>query len=767
MLNSIISVDLHIHSKASAYKDGEVVADSDKGHLNVLFDNLIDKEIDLFSFSDHNRFDAQLYCDAKNLISSTDKYHNLKMVSSVEFDVQIDDGKPSCHIIAVFDSKTDSDMNKIANGISKYYLAKKDDFYTREKFEMLLKDIGLSVLLIACQRKSIENKNGGKNCLSDSCDNPLEFIKSGYINALEYQSPNVEGILNNCLVDIPKDLGISLVAGSDCHEWCAYPYHDSKCPKTNKSFSFKIKSLPTFMGLVLAFSAPSSRFKRRISANSSVKNFSLNGKDYELSNGINAIIGENGSGKSTLLTGLSNGSTNKEPYMKALLKNNGFVLDAVSSVEIKHITQSLLINNVYKKNSVFGDEIEFKKINNDEFEKSYKNFGESIYDKISSNIALKTKIDALSKINISINLELENKETFFININKSENFTKIENNYESHLVAINKILNELKQEYSSSIYSSSAKSEIKEAFIHLTNVKNDLTNKYLQIVYETKIKNIMSSLIDDYISDLKKKSNTIDTEKTEYDANKNKFIDSIVSAIQEKQKSLSLIVKEPKLSNNEGYSVVSNNGFDFISSTKYYNNDSLLELFYKSAFNANYQTLDKIILIDTVSEASKCVKGTGLSQEYKSKLSSNVEAFIKELEEESYTVLETTSKQKMGNTLGEKAIVFYRYITRKCSDKYVYLIDQPEDNISNPKIISELIKYISELRDKTQVIFVTHNPLLVINLDVDNLIYLHNNNGKIDAISGCLEDDGILNVVAENMDGGKEALRRRLKVYGN
>ena len=96
------------------------------------------------------------------------------------------------------------------------------------------------------------------------------------------------------------------------------------------------------------------------------------------------------------------------------------------------------------------------------------------------------------------------------------------------------------------------------------------------------------------------------------------------------------------------------------------------------------------------------------------------------------------------------------------------IIDQPEDNISNFKIKEELIKYLNNLRDSKQIIFVTHNPLLVVNLDVDNVIFLENIDGKIKAVSGCLEDEKneMLDIISIKMDGGRETIEKRLKIYG-
>ena len=33
--------------------------------------------------------------------------------------------------------------------------------------------------------------------------------------------------------------------------------------------------------------------------------------------------------------------------------------------------------------------------------------------------------------------------------------------------------------------------------------------------------------------------------------------------------------------------------------------------------------------------------------------------------------------------------------------------------------------------------------------------------------SGCLESSNMIDLVSQNLDGGKEAIERRLKIYGN
>ena len=82
---------------------------------------------------------------------------------------------------------------------------------------------------------------------------------------------------------------------------------------------------------------------------------------------------------------------------------------------------------------------------------------------------------------------------------------------------------------------------------------------------------------------------------------------------------------------------------------------------------------------------------------------------------------------------------------------------------------SHLTDYFNGLRLRSQVIIVTHSPLLVVNQDADNVIVLKQGKEKpLDVSFGCLEsnDKGvILEEVANIMDGGIEAIRKRMRAY--
>ncbi len=101
----------------------------------------------------------------------------------------------------------------------------------------------------------------------------------------------------------------------------------------------------------------------------------------------------------------------------------------------------------------------------------------------------------------------------------------------------------------------------------------------------------------------------------------------------------------------------------------------------------------------------------------------------------------------------------------------LYIVDQPDDDISHLKLKSDVINIMRRMSDNKQVLFITHKPELVVNLDVDNVIILKQVDDSIEVNSGALEYENeekninILKDVAEILDGGEEIIRKRWKRY--
>ena len=115
---------------------------------------------------------------------------------------------------------------------------------------------------------------------------------------------------------------------------------------------------------------------------------------------------------------------------------------------------------------------------------------------------------------------------------------------------------------------------------------------------------------------------------------------------------------------------------------------------------------------------------------------------------------------------GTQTNILMEYIVSKQTE-IPLLIDQPEDNIDNETIYSKLTEWFEKLKMKRQVIVVTHDANIVINADAENVIIAtKNENNSFNYIYGALEYGDILNRISIILDGGVEAVERRLKKYG-
>ena len=762
MINNNIKIDLHIHSVASEYKEPKyadgtsIVTNSTIQNVEVLLNRLKENSISLFSITDHNRYDSKLYNEIKAKLQ-TEEYKQLNVLHGVEFDVQLEIEKKPVHIIVIFDVKTDKDMLLIEKTISNNIITSVSGFYTKEIFEKLLREIKLDTILIVHQKTSLDNGKGNHNSLSEGTSDPYTIIKAGYITALEYQKPNVEGILKNNLYDMNVD--IALITGSDCHDWYAYPHHD-KTKNNNSVYFSKIKALPTFKGLLLSLTSPLTRFNR-IERNDSnyIHSFSINGNDIGLDSGINAIIGENGSGKTTLFQILSRDDNKK--YIKDLKKENCIVFDCDESIILHSIKQSELIEKFQKNELFYDDATLFNDINSQNFETVYSNFNEKLLKSIKHNIHKFELKDALRNKNFELKMDLEDTSTLYVNT--SPITFAPENEHSSHRTNISNIIRLLINERADDYYDN----EIKDKFLQAIRIINDIYNvveeKEKQVDFNNKIKNIIVKECNDYYESINEISTSEDREISSYSIGKESFVNDIVNAIKaniSKQNKLVL----PDIC--EGKSKNQKNGYIFSKETNY-NGVDVLEKYLETMFTNNYRDIDKLLNITTKNELKQAIMGCNSIEDIDKKHESNYQKFIEWAKKEKTYIKEETSDDSIGNTLGEMSLVYYKFKTSLENSFDVLMIDQPEDNISNNRIAEKLVKYFNSVRKNKQLIIVTHNPLLVVNLDVDNVIHLNKVNNKINVKAGCLEDEDneILNLVASTLDGGKEMIERRLKIY--
>ena len=764
MLNRNIKIDLHIHSKASAYKEADGYVDESKiENIDVLLSKVQENNVNLISITDHNNFDYALYKKIKELINKEPYKDINNNLPGVEFDVKLEENsKVVCHIICIFDDYDEDSICKIQSKIEEVKkLEDEEDYYTLNEFETILYNIGVSVLLIAHQKSDLDIKNSSQNhhSLSEAVENPREWIKTGFINALEYQKPRVQGMIKNNLREMKSKF--ATITGSDCHVWSAYPNKDDKI-KEEKEYLTTIKCLPTFKGLVLSLTSPDTRFERNDEGNNSnyINEIKLGDKSYELSTGINAIIGENGAGKSYIL-GKLNGEEDRK--YKKINDINKVKISKVGSPSITKISQGEIIEKVKSGNLLDNDSEFYDEISTiNEFKTNITSFASNLKKYVEERIKKRENQDKVNSLKIQIK-EFKEIKNYYISLNTD--IETIENNPKDRYTEINNIYTKLYNEYKSNsdFYTEEKEIAINKILTSLQDLRKIIAKERDEISQKNKTINVIIGVFNEINTKIKADRTSQENENEDMITEIRDFALKIKNYIINKDKEMEF-PNFPKAI--EGTSVKAKYGFRFIKEAKY-NNANLEKNLYKDLFVQNYQSKEKIMNINNKDEFANAVKGSSTYEMVENSLNSNVQKFIAEYTKEETSIKDENGTDEIGTTPGEIALTYYKLQLSKEIDSDVILIDQPEDDISMKRIENYMLDYFNSVRDKKQVIFVTHNPLLVVNLDVDNVIDITKDRKNVLSIkAGCLEDDDLLEVVSESLDGGKEAVERRLKVYG-
>ncbi|MGY4107180.1 TrlF family AAA-like ATPase [Aeromonas encheleia] len=101
-----------------------------------------------------------------------------------------------------------------------------------------------------------------------------------------------------------------------------------------------------------------------------------------------------------------------------------------------------------------------------------------------------------------------------------------------------------------------------------------------------------------------------------------------------------------------------------------------------------------------------------------------------------------------------------------------FVFDQPEDDLDNEFIMSQLVPLFRKIKKYRQVIIVTHNANLVVNTDAEQIIIADNQGEHIRYKSGAVEDGnvrentGIRADICNILEGGSYAFEKRERKYG-
>lgn len=781
-----IKVDLHIHSCFSAHKDKKVVKNCTIDRIPTLIEKIKLNKVDLFSITDHDYFSYKLYSSLKKYEGKDFK----KILPGIEFTVLMESGskdKKPIHIIAIFN---DSDEEKVRN-IEKCLLTNdgkirydNHEAFSENKFLEIIKEINLDVVLVAHQKSSVCSslppQENDATSLGPTKFN--ELLNLEYFEA--YECKNRKNRVFNNLYALNKNADyeiIRFITGSDCHDWSVYPKHD-KSESDNNGFKFTyLKCLPNFKGLALSFT-DSSRIKIENNffntSNNNIKSILLSVKNTKielpLSKGINAIIGDNSIGKSLLMNYLLDYDnidlSTKNGYQQFLEQNNLKIYTKIPKTEQYDYDKQGEIRNKFKYNQhedsnflkskfpdnpIYDSQVEGIRqiidnycndiLNKFLYDEEFKNLNVIHLNEIiqsSNNIKVrklgKFSDDIIKRCNKQINLlnklivSLSDKTINYFEENEKnvlnnfrETISKFKFKYES-----NRKIEKFKQEVHNKVWTGIKNFDADyEIFKNESDKKIELFNTEIDSLSECIFKLLSYKQKIDNFDFNKIKEIEIPFNSLEY--GKYVFIKGAKNCKKFTKEYFESIISRSLLKNKKiNLSSVTNN--ELLDSVK----KNIVTI--KPSFENDGLRILKENMLHILNDDFT--------------ITPNIKNIVDK--EEVY--------EKYSN--GMNATIYFDIISED-NKPGIYAIDQPEDDVSQNSIRTNLISDFKRMATKRQVLLITHNPQFVVNLDADNVICLERIEGDINIASGALESDDILEKVANNLDGGIESIKKRWKKY--
>lgn len=773
-----LKLDLHIHSAVSSSKDGSKVKNNTLDNVPLLVQKLNEQGVNVCSIIDHDTFSYDMYLALKQAENADNSIQ--KVLPGVEFSVcfSSNGSERVIHVVAIFSDEDETKVRSIENLLKttppNYLHA-----YKEEDFLELLREIDINTILIAHQKNTLTSKQARKNDANILGNKKfLEFVYTDYFEAFEFKNRHNEVLNKNFLIQNKLDDKIRFVTGTDCHDWSVYP---SETPdEIIESFPYTyVKCLPTFRGLVMAMT-DHTRMKVVDSFFTATRytlpsiNFTNGDSNFEipLSKGINVIIGDNSVGKSLLLHALTgyikpksllptSVVTGYKKYLKEhklsipkqITEDHIFCFDMQGEVRIKFEENKLNRTEFLEK--YFPASIEST---------AYKALVESeisrMIDYLSQKFEFASKVKKLGQFKIEINEENAESLTFVNNIGygkqKSTPFSDIVLQIENIITQLGNIIKmNLDTEDVDSIQSTI------ETF---SKMKEKYDTKARLIENENSRMEVVSGVIRKKTTQHKKSISDTQKRRSAFAENtaelKNQVVELVTASRSIHPYTPFIAQTQIRANTNRvcDYEFVSKLQIDEIN-TEYFL--SLISRTLKSGKKIDWETITEKRLQDMMLKYDD----TPVLQFFNNALHMLLEEDLRPKNSIIYQGMDKYAELSSGLD----AKIYFDLLSYETLQDGIYIIDQPEDNISQSAIRNYLLDRFKTMGENRQVIMVTHNPQFIVNLDIDNLIFLSQKDGKITVQSGALEyncpEYNILDIVAQNIDGGLDSIKKRWKRY--
>lgn len=767
-----IKVDLHIHSIFSNRKDGKKVEFNTKENISVLVSKLKQNEIDMCAITDHDQFNFDIY----KALKSYEGKELLQVLPGVEFSVKFD-GEKIIHIVTIFDDKDEEKLKNLeeifAKGIGKdKYI---DGAYLRDDYFAILKEVGLDFVMIAHQKKTPTStqKPHKSDVMSLGRETFNELLFMEFFDAYEFRQRDNEVFNKNFSIDNDVKEKLRFVTGSDCHNWNYYPNSSEK--EEDVRFTY-LKALPTFKGLVMAITD-----YHRINYSGSFWGqgryinelcIKINGKlnTIPLSRGINVVIGDNSIGKSLLLHELTeersiSSSKLKRGYEKYLCENGIEIETKIQEKELFKFNYQGQIREIFEDENLKADKYLAEFFPNEIDAQGYRRIVEqeleNFYRSLECKFEYDDKINQLSPIELLVDEEIENELVLGIEIETQDN-TELQKLVEQLKTVISDIRKGL-------ISNSKLDEKDREHLENEVELLEILLQKYNDRYEKAKLERTKINAFNTALKSFKRNYSERQTDQQNrhnaFSEEKKILSENIANLIKTRNslKPYECLIDEtdvePEVNPVDSFLFVSKIAVEKIDKGYF---EEIIKGALKRGSKIEVEKITREELKQIISRYPSDIEDP--LEALKSKISTRIDSDFKPIK----AITEDGKDVYTDLSAGFNSRIYFKLLSGEEKNKGIYIIDQPEDHISQKAIKEDVLEQFRNMAKRRQIIMVTHNPQFIVNLDVDNVIFLSKEKDVV-VQSGALEyeDDkySILKIVADNIDGGIYTIQQRVKRY--
>lgn len=813
-MNEWNKIDLHVHSHVgNTYNNQDEDANTGKYYnlKNLIERNRIN-ELKLISITNHNSIDIL------ELIRATyiSRKSGTNVIPGIELDVFIRTEK-RYHIIVVFSENVDIiDINRKLEIILK---ENGNNYLTIDNLFNLIQGTECIIIPHGCKNPhGIKATKDDEIDINDAVDLVNIITSSSSLNVLfEHTRPHFSESFKSNLMSKAEKMWLSVdeleelknrvegqYIGSD------YRFNSYPIEKETRSLT-KIWANPTFRGLQISCIFPSERIRAENNIVTRVNYLSkieienskyFSKSDINLSSGLNSIIGESASGKTALLDIITTNLkginvVNGKDYTE-LCKDLNVKFYNQDGFEIKQGDINIVVaDNLYdsiRSAHEKGDIQEILKlfnfsVNNES--KIIKKYKKRLDEYIKNNLDLnKSKADGYSNFsnikersNILLANGIKNNSEFIINIplfkklqeiKKYEDTDKLLVSYLDEFEILKEKNIQLKLKLQDLKIDNKLDEKIRSIEEEIMRIKKIIDENLQRIRFAKLVFDKLNIIITDSNNKINQKNAYIQNTKKIVYEDTTKMIDNLRNYKINSMKNSIINLEFPK---NEIINELNENNIHKYIKVEYEVTDNLLVLDENNGI-FDIKNMKRILgnNYEKIVKNSEDIKNIiNIIQNNEKEPLIRVDALMKDIIKNAKIKIGFPEQEKIfisDLTPGLTAKMYIDYLFNvKILDglNNVVIFDQPENDVDKAFIYEELIPKISNAKFSIQIIITSHEPLIVINGDSNQIIKAEKNKNVIKYLSYKLDEyldkNTVTNIISKYVDGNINAVKNRYEIY--